>query len=119
MPDGRRGDLALRATKLAIDGVVDLGAVEGDPGLARPSSNPAHRALYGVKPDAIQGRVALNGRGHPLLRSRTDRRAENRKPRLLRSYVVAARHIGRAIRQRLRNAARQALLGEPLQSMLG
>ena len=23
-------------------------------------SNPAHRALYGVKSDAIQGRVALN-----------------------------------------------------------
>src|SRR5262249_10273628 len=36
-----------------------------DPGLARPSSNPTHRALYGVKPDAIQGRVALNGRGQP------------------------------------------------------
>ena len=35
-------------------------------GLARPSSNPAHSALYGVKPDAIQGRVALNGRGQPL-----------------------------------------------------
>jgi hypothetical protein len=34
-----------------------------DPGLARPSSNPAHRALYGVKPDAIQGRGALNGPG--------------------------------------------------------
>src|SRR5215471_17418663 len=29
-------------------------------------NNPAHRALYGVKPDAIQGRVALNGRGQPL-----------------------------------------------------
>jgi hypothetical protein len=27
---------------------------------------PAHRALYGVNPDAIQGRVALNGRGQPL-----------------------------------------------------
>ena len=33
-----------------------------DPGLARPSSNPAHRTLYGVKPDAIQRSVALNGR---------------------------------------------------------
>ena len=30
-----------------------------DPGLARPSSNPAYRALYGVKPDAIQRSVAL------------------------------------------------------------
>src|SRR5215831_4249562 len=50
-------------------------------------------ALYGVKPDAIQGRVALNG-----------------AQTTLRSCVIAARHIGRAIRQGLRNAARQALL---------
>src|SRR5262245_32001048 len=66
-----------------------------DPGLARPSSNPTHRALYGIKPNTLQGSVALNGA---------------QTAPTLRSCVVAARRIGRAIRQGLCNAARQALL---------
>jgi hypothetical protein len=44
-----------------------------DPGLARPSSNPAHRALYGIKPDTFQGSVALNGRDQTVLRTMQQR----------------------------------------------
>src|SRR5215469_15131226 len=40
-----------------------------DPGLARPSSNPTHRALYGVKPDAVQRSVALTA-NHSIIRWR-------------------------------------------------
>jgi len=36
-----------------VDWFRDPAVSGADPRLARPSSNPAHRALHGVKPDAI------------------------------------------------------------------